>query len=204
MQKNNKFYILHPFGKSQKIVVSNCWQNFLRYCQYVGKEAKRYRHIFKKWHVYKVPASVFNYNPTIYDFYLPKKITIVDLFQINDIIISFKGVINKINDLLKPSTDIWNNNKKITIWKDQLGLPQQMFVELALGNYLKKLLVDFITESHFLYNKSNLIEESFITEIDKLISIYGSISYFGKKRDEIAEIVSSSNPLEFNVKKIIP
>ena len=52
-----------------------------------------------------------------------------------------------------------------------------------------------------LYDKSNLIEESFITEINKLISVYGSISYFGKKLDEIAEIVSSNNPLEFNVKK---
>ena len=40
-----------------------------------------------------------------------------------------------------------------------------------------------------------------MNEINKLISIYGSISYFGKKLDEIAEIVSSSNPLEPNVKK---
>ena len=37
-----------------------------------------------------------------------------------------------------------------------------------------------------------------MNEINKLISIYGSISYFGKKLDEIA---SSNNPLELNVKK---
>ena len=52
-----------------------------------------------------------------------------------------------------------------------------------------------------MYDKSNLIEESFVTEINELISVYGSISYFGKKLDEIVEIVSSNNPLEFNIKK---
>ena len=40
-----------------------------------------------------------------------------------------------------------------------------------------------------------------MTEINNLISVYGSISYLGKKHDKIAEIVSSSNRLEFNVKK---
>ena len=39
-----------------------------------------------------------------------------------------------------------------------------------------------------MFDKSNLIEESFITEINKLISVYASISYFDK------------NPLEFDVK----
>ena len=92
-------------------------------------------------------------------------------------------------------TDIWNNNKKTPIWKEQLRLPQQTFVEFALANYRKKLLSDFIRESYFLYNKSNLIEESFITEMNNLMSIYGSISYFSRKLDETAEIVSSSNPL---------
>ena len=33
------------------------------------------------------------------------------------------------------------------------------------------------------------------------MSVYGSISYFGKKLDEVVEIVSSSNPLELNLKK---
>ena len=51
-------------------------------------------------------------------------------------------------------------------------------------------------------DKSNLTEESFITETNNLISIYGWISYFGKNPEEIAEIVSRSNPLEFEAKKI--
>ena len=63
MQKNNKFHILQPFEKNYKIAVlhryhENAPKHFLRYCQYVG--------------IYKLPNFVFNYNPTIYDFYMPK------------------------------------------------------------------------------------------------------------------------------------
>ena len=53
-----------------------------------------------------------------------------------------------------------------------------------------------------MYDKSNLLKESFIAEINNLISVYGSISYFGKKLNKIAEAISSSNPLEFNVKEM--
>ena len=40
---------------------------------------------------------------------------------------------------------------------------------------IQKLTVGFINESYFLYDKSNVIEQTFVTEINKLISIYGSI-----------------------------
>ena len=47
-----------------------------------------------------------------------------------------------------------------------------------------------------------MIEQTFITEINKLISVYGSISYFDKKSIRKAvEIVSFSNPLKFFVVK---
>ena len=56
--------------------------------------------------------------------FIYQKITDADLFQIDNVIISFKCAFDKINDLLKPSTDIWNNNEKTPIWKEQLRLPQ--------------------------------------------------------------------------------
>ena len=132
---------------------------------------------------------------------LTKNISNADPFQIDDVIIFIKGAFDEINDLLKPSTDIWNNNKKTPFCKEQLRLCQQTFVEFSLANYRNNLRDDFIEESYFLYNKSNLIKESFITDINKLISIYGSISYFGKKINKIAKVTSSNKPLEFNVKK---
>ena len=68
-------------------------------------------------------------------FIYQKKVTNADLFQIDKVIISFRDAFNKINDLLKPSTDIWDNNEKTPIWIEQLRLPQQTFVEFALANY---------------------------------------------------------------------
>ena len=46
--------------------------------------------------------------------FIYQKISNADSFQIDDVIISFKGAFDKINDLVKPSTGIWNNNKKNT------------------------------------------------------------------------------------------
>ena len=73
--------------------------------------------------------------------FIHQKNTIADVFQIDDAIISFKGIFDKINNLSKPSTDIWNNNEKTPIWKERLRLPQQTFVEFALENYRKNYLV---------------------------------------------------------------
>ena len=59
-----------------------------------------------------------------------------------------------------------------------------------------------MNESYFLYDKSNMIEQTFITNINKLISVCGSISYFDKKSINVAvEIVSFNNPLKFSVVK---
>ena len=88
MQKNDKFHILQSLGKNHKIVLSHCYHEiseklFLRYCQYFCEEKKRYGHTLRRWYVYKLPASVFNYNHTIDDFYFLKQITNADPFQID-------------------------------------------------------------------------------------------------------------------------
>ena len=47
-----------------------------------------------------------------------------------------------------------------------------------------------------------IIEQTFITEINKLRSIYGSISSFNKKGvNEIVQIISFNNPLKFLVSR---
>ena len=51
-------------------------------------------------------------------------------------------------------------------------------------------------------NKSHLIKETYITALNKRISIYGSISYFHKKTEnEIFKIISPENLLKFLVEK---
>ena len=47
-----------------------------------------------------------------------------------------------------------------------------------------------------------MIEQTFTIEINKSISVYGSISYFNKKSiNEAVKIVSFNNPLKFSVAK---
>ena len=52
--------------------------------------------------------------------------------------------------------------------------------QLEVENFIKK--TQFIQGSYFLYDKGNVIKRSFITELNKFLTIYGSVSYFGQKK----------------------
>ena len=53
-----------------------------------------------------------------------------------------------------------------------------------------------------MYDKSGLIKESYITAINKKVSLYGSTSYFDRKTEnEILKIDSPENSLKFLVDK---
>ena len=53
-----------------------------------------------------------------------------------------------------------------------------------------------------MYDKSNVMEQSFSTEINKLISVYVPIEFFNeKRRNEKIQTVSFINPLKFTVLK---
>ena len=84
-----------------------------------------------------------------------------------------------------PSPELINSMggfKEISIISKKIfKVPQEKLVKRAIDCYIKKLTVNFMNESYFLYDKSNFIKETFITEINKKILIYRSISYFGKK-----------------------
>ena len=61
---------------------------------------------------------------------------------------------------------------------------------------------NFINESYFLYDKSNFILDTFITALNKKISIYGSFSYFqGKIEEGQIRLLSAGNFLKFSVNK---
>ena len=49
----------------------------------------------------------------------------------------------------------------------------------------------------FLYDRSNAIKKTFITELNKYIALYGTISYFGNKRKKGVNIVNLRNKLSF-------
>ena len=108
--------------------------------------------------------------------------------------------------MLEPAEELINKfegENEVLVTKNVFKLPQEALVKIAIGNYIKKLTVDFVNESYFLHDKSNLIKETFITELNKTVLIYGSISYFAEKKqeDEIFQIISPKNYLEFFVTK---
>ena len=100
-----------------------------------------------------------------------------------------------LNEINSETVNLFNS-------KNIFKVLQENLVKTAIGNYIKKLTVSFVKESYFLYDKSNMIEQTFITEINKLISVYNSISYFCKKSaNESVNIVSFNNPLTFSAVK---
>ena len=86
--------------------------------------------------------------------------------------------------------------------KEIFKLPREKSVKTALRNYWEKLTTNFVNESYLLYDKSELIKETYITELNIKILIYGSISYFNKKTEKkIFQIISPENCLKFTVGK---
>ena len=69
--------------------------------------------------------------------------------------------------------------------------PNYKGIDNNIKNYKNTPMTYYIKESYFLYDKSDLIKDTFITALNKKISIYGSMSYFNKKlENEIFKIVS--------------
>ena len=80
--------------------------------------------------------------------------------------------------------------------------PVQQQIEEKIKEYNAAPAKNFINKSYFLYDKSGLIKESYITAINKIFSLYGSTSYFDRKTEnEILKLVSPENSLRFLVDK---
>ena len=61
---------------------------------------------------------------------------------------------------------------------------------------------NFINEIFFLYDKSNTIKKTFITALNKQLSIYGSFSYFsGNTSIKNLKLLDVSDSLKFLVEK---
>ena len=110
-----------------------------------------------------------------------------------------------IKSLITPSSELINKvsgTEKGPVPSTESFNPQENPIRVAIENYKNKLSVNYINESYFLYDKSDLIKETYITELNRKVLIYGSISYFNKKTEnEIFRIVSPENYLKFYVER---
>ena len=68
-----------------------------------------------------------------------------------------------------------------------------------IGNLDK---INISQQSYFLYDDSNLVKETFTSELDKKISIYVTISYFERiKENNQINMITPTNKLKFNVRE---
>ena len=99
---------------------------------------------------------------------------------------------NHLHNFLTPKDNLINETTPETIKlfsKNIFKILQETLIKTAIDNYIKELTFSFVNESYFLYDKSNMTKQTLITKIKKMISVYGSISYFHKKSiNEAVEI----------------
>ena len=110
---------------------------------------------------------------------------------------------------MEPSSGLINKNTGIeetsSVPTQASFFPEQKAIEDAIKNYKNVSVVHYINESYFLYDKHDLIKETFITGLNKKILIYGSISYFNKKKaeNEIFKIITPEKFLKFYIEKTL-
>ena len=64
---------------------------------------------------------------------------------------------------------------------DEIFYPIKKDIKEKIEEYKAIPTKNFINESYFLYDKSNLIKRTFVSAINKQLSLYGSFSYFSGK-----------------------
>ena len=92
-----------------------------------------------------------------------------------------------LQNLVSPMDNLFNKTASevmAVINKEIFKLPQELLIKTAIECYIKKLTVSFVFESYFLYDKNSGIEPTLITETNKLISVYGSVSYWQNSESE--------------------
>ena len=119
---------------------------------------------------------------------------------------TFLNLSSSLKTFFEPSQNLINSKtgteETTSVPTQATFFPEQKTIEKNIKKYNDISTKYFVNESYFLYNKSELIKETYITELKKRISIYGSKSYFDKKTEhEIFKIISPEKLLKFLVNK---
>ena len=114
----------------------------------------------------------------------------------------------ELKTILDPKDNLINVESGI----EEINLPDEEKIltktEREIANKLSEYRAiptkNFINESYFLYDKSNLIKKTYITAFNKHIALYGSFSYFlGKTAVKNLTLLSTNDFLKFFIEKNI-
>ena len=108
-----------------------------------------------------------------------------------------------LTNILDPSPNLINTETNTEQIDNTLTLElfaNKKNIEDKISEYNAILTKNFINESFFLYDKSNLIKKTFVTAINKQLLLYGSFSYFSGKTS-IKDLKLINSPLNFLIEK---
>ena len=142
--------------------------------------------------------NTFNLTGENLDFYFPDKWYNSIGCTINRFSFEIEKVSTELKTILDPKDNLINLESGI----EEINLPdEEKFLtktEREIANKLSEYRAiptkNFINESYFLYDKSNLIKKTYITALNKQIALYGSFSYFsGKTTAKNLTLLSTNN-----------
>ena len=113
---------------------------------------------------------------------------------------------NKIKEKLNPSANLinfeTNTESEPNTISDEIFYPVLKYLKEKIAEYKAIPTRNFINESYFLYDKSNLIKKTFVSAIKKQLSLYGSFSYFSENTSaKILKLIETSDFLKFFIEK---
>ena len=107
-------------------------------------------------------------------------------FNIRGFEFTFPDSKDPIKSLITPSFKLINEvsgTEEGSVPSKESFNPQEKPIRVAIENYKNESSVNYINESYFLYDKNDFIKETYITELNRKVLIYGSIGYFNKKTE---------------------
>ena len=141
-------------------------------------------------------SDVF-YSTHRFNFSFPEKYLEDFTYTVSGFSFNVNGT-NKIKEKLNPSANLinfeTNTESEPNTISDEIFYPVLKYLKEKIAEYKAIPTRNFINESYFFYDKSNLIKKTFVSAIKKQLSLYGSFSYFsGNTSAKILNLIETSD-----------
>ena len=117
--------------------------------------------------------SDFNLNINTQDWHFPKKYFKSVGYTVDRFKFSFPKAKTSISDILNPTKNLLNIENGLeeasNSFNSELFFPTKENIEDKIAEYNNFPTKDFVNEIYFLYDKSNLIKQTFVTAINKTL-----------------------------------
>ena len=197
-RKNTNFLKnLIYFGEKQEIDEKYFYENGTS----LGRKLYEYR-------INRNKIRPLNIHPRDLDWPFPEKFYETIGYTAHGFSFKFKNAPANLKSILSPQDDLTNDGDKDNLeeannnFTSEIFFPAKKTIQEKIAEYKAIPTTNFINESYFLYDKSNLIKNTFVTTINKQLSLYGSFSYFsGKTSVSNLELINTTDSLKFLVEK---